>query len=61
MLFLLKNGLNNSVRGTFPDDCPMIYGAIRYADLNAVKTLKNLVLIFLIIAAELKVMFYLKL
>ncbi len=41
LLFLLKNGLNNSVRGTFPDDCPLIYGAIRYADLNTVKTLKK--------------------
>ena len=39
--YLLRNGLNNSARGDFPDDCPLIYGAIRYGDLKTVIKLKE--------------------
>ncbi len=39
---LLKYGLNNSVKGKFPNtDEPLIYGAIEYGDLNTIKKLKN--------------------
>ncbi len=39
--YLLKNGLNSSVKGRFPVECPLIYGAVKYGNLQSVKTLKN--------------------
>jgi len=39
--YLLKNGLNNSARGRFPDECPLIYGAVRYGNKETVKFLKK--------------------
>ncbi len=39
--YLLKNGLNNSARGDFSDDCPLIYGAIKYGDIKTVVKLKE--------------------
>ncbi len=39
---LLKHGLNNSTRGKFPDnDLPLVYGAIKYSDLNTIKKLEE--------------------
>lgn len=39
---LLKNGLSNGAKGTFPDnDSPLIYGAIKYGDLNTIKKLES--------------------
>ncbi|MCF6185839.1 MAG: ankyrin repeat domain-containing protein, partial [Bacteroidales bacterium] len=38
---LIKNGLNDKAKGTFPDDCPPVYGAIKYGELKHIKILKN--------------------
>ncbi len=38
---LIKNGLNDKVKGTFPDNCPPAYGAIKYGELRHLKILKN--------------------
>jgi len=38
---LLEAGLNNTSRGKFPDDDPLILGAIKYGDINTVKKLQN--------------------
>lgn len=39
---LLDNGLPLSTIGTFPDGCPLIFGAVRYDNLKALKTLIDL-------------------
>lgn len=39
--YLLKTGLNDKSRGVFPDECPLIYGAVKYGDLQTVKILKQ--------------------
>jgi ankyrin repeat protein len=38
---LLEAGLNDKARGKFPSECPPIYGAIKYGDVNSVKKLKE--------------------
>lgn len=38
---LLEAGLGNDVRGRFPDECPPVYGAIKYGDVNTIKKLKK--------------------
>ena len=38
---LLEAGLNNTARGNFPDSDPLIFGAIKYGDLNTIKKLKE--------------------
>ncbi len=41
LTYLIDNGLNNSVRGDFSDRCPIIYGAVKYGDLQSIITLKK--------------------
>lgn len=36
---LLENGLPTSTKGTFPDECPLIFAAIKYDNFNAFKKL----------------------
>jgi ankyrin repeat protein len=38
---LLEAGMNDQVRGKFPNECPPIYGALKYGDLNTIKKLKE--------------------
>ncbi len=38
---LLDAGLGNETKGTFPDDCPLVFGAIKYGDKNSVLKLKK--------------------
>jgi len=38
---LLEAGLNDNAKGKFPDECPPIYGAIKYGNLNSIKKLKK--------------------
>ena len=38
---LLEAGMGDGVRGKFPNECPLIYGAVRYGDLNTIKKLKK--------------------
>jgi ankyrin repeat protein len=38
---LLEAGIGNEVRGTFPDDAPLVYGAIKYGTKKEVLKLKN--------------------
>jgi ankyrin repeat protein len=38
---LLEAGLGNNVKGKFPDDFPLVFGAIKYADKNTILKLKK--------------------
>ncbi|MCF6365667.1 MAG: ankyrin repeat domain-containing protein [Bacteroidales bacterium] len=38
---LLEAGLNNTSTGKFPDRDPLIFGAIKYGDVNTIKKLQN--------------------
>jgi ankyrin repeat protein len=38
---LLDAGIGSNIKGKFPDNCPLIYGAIKYGDVNTVKKLKK--------------------
>ncbi len=38
---LLEAGLGNDIRGKFPNECPLVYGAIKYGDVNTIKKLKK--------------------
>lgn len=38
---LLETDRGNDLRGKFPDNCPLVYGAIKYGDLNSILKLKK--------------------
>lgn len=38
---LLEAGMGNDVRGTFPDDAPLVFGAIKYGNKNSILKLKK--------------------
>ena len=38
---LLEAGMGNETRGDFPDDTPLVYGAIKYGDKNTILKLKK--------------------
>ncbi len=39
--FLLEAGLNNTAKGKFPDNKPLIFNAIKYSDLKTIKKLET--------------------
>lgn len=39
---LLENGLSLDTKGTFPDNCPLVFGAVKYGNLKALDKLINL-------------------
>ncbi len=38
---LLEAGMDNSMRGAFPDESPLVYGAVKYGDKNTILKLKS--------------------